>query len=178
MSLPPKLHEKYLNRFDDLITERGKILESMLNHMFNVFDIGLRESFVIIGGAGEGIVEQIDGVIEIDGHIYFVEMKWWDKPLGVSEISQHLVRIYHRAESRAIIISASDFTAPAITEDGLANILSKCKATIKNAVLRKELPRPVRFMGKNTWTVDFILRFFEKKLLEENKRFSKLSPYE
>jgi len=22
-------------------------------------------------------VEQIDGVVEIDGHLYFVEMKWW-----------------------------------------------------------------------------------------------------
>ena len=65
-----------------------------------------------------------------------------------------------------------------ITEEGLANILGRCKATIKNAVLRKELPRPIRFMGKNTWTVDFILQFFEKKLSQENKRFSKLSPYE
>ena len=65
-----------------------------------------------------------------------------------------------------------------ITEEGLANILGRCKATIKNAVVRKELPRPIRFMGKNTWTVDFILQFFEKKLSNENKRFSKLSPYE
>jgi hypothetical protein len=43
-----------------------------------------------------------------------LEMKWWGVPLGVPEVSQHLVRVYHRAEARAIIISASDFTAPAV----------------------------------------------------------------
>ena len=63
-----------------------------------------------------------------------------------------------------------------ITEEGLANILDKCKATIKNAVARKELPRPIKLMGKNTWTVDYIRGYFEKKLTKENIRFSKLSP--
>lgn len=63
-----------------------------------------------------------------------------------------------------------------ITEEGLANILGRCKATIKNAVVRKELPIPIRFMGKNTWTVDFILGYIEKKLTEENIKFSKFSP--
>jgi hypothetical protein len=94
--------------------KRGKKLEGVLNRLFKAFDIGLREAFTLMGSEGEGAVEQIDGVVDIDGHLYFVEMKWWELPLGVPEVSQHLVRIYHRAESRAIIISASDFTAPAI----------------------------------------------------------------
>jgi hypothetical protein len=94
--------------------KRGKKLESILNRLFKVFDIGLREAFALTGSEGEGVVEQIDGVVDIDGHLYFVEMKWWDTPLGVPEISQHLVRVYSRAEGRAIIISASDFTAPAV----------------------------------------------------------------
>jgi hypothetical protein len=67
------------------------------------------------GTEGEGIVEQIDGVIEMEGHLYFVEMKWWDKPLGTAEVAQHIVRVYSRSQARAIIISASDFTAPAVT---------------------------------------------------------------
>lgn len=94
--------------------KRGKALEKVLNSLFQVYKILIREAFTLTGDDGEGVVEQIDGVIEIDGHLYFIEMKWWEKPIGVPEISQHLVRVYHRAESRAIIISASGFTDPAI----------------------------------------------------------------
>lgn len=95
--------------------ERGKALEAALNGVFKVFGIHVREAFILVGDDREGTVEQIDGVVEIDGDLYFVEMKWWSSPLGVPEVSQHLVRVYQRAEGRAIIISASDFTAPAVT---------------------------------------------------------------
>jgi len=95
--------------------KRGKALEGVLNSLFKVYDILIREAFSISGEEKEGIVEQIDGVIELEGHIYFVEMKWWKGPIGVPEISHHLVRVYQRAEGRAIIISASDFTDPAVT---------------------------------------------------------------
>ncbi|TKJ34651.1 MAG: restriction endonuclease [Planctomycetes bacterium B3_Pla] len=94
--------------------KRGKTTEAVLNNLFKVFEIGIRDAFALVGNAGEGVLEQIDGVVEFDSHIYFVEMKWWSDPLGTPEVSQHLVRIYHRTESRAIIISASDFTAPAV----------------------------------------------------------------
>lgn len=94
--------------------KRGKDLEGVINRLFKAYDISIREAFTLVGRAGEGVLEQIDGVVEIDGHIYFVEMKWWESPLGVPEVSQHLVRVYQRAEGRAIIISASDFTGPAV----------------------------------------------------------------
>jgi restriction system protein len=94
--------------------KRGKDLEGVMNRLFKAYDISIREAFTLAGRAGEGVLEQIDGVVEIDGHIYFVEMKWWESPLGVPEVSQHLVRVYQRAEGRAIIISASDFTGPAV----------------------------------------------------------------
>jgi restriction system protein len=94
--------------------KRGKALEDVMNRMFKAFDIGVREAFALVGDSGEGTVEQIDGVVEIEGHLYFVEMKWWNSPLGKPEIAQHLVRVYHRAEGRAIIISATDFTGPAV----------------------------------------------------------------
>ena len=64
---------------------------------------------------GEGISEQIDGVVEIDGNLYFVEMKWTKDPIDVNPISRHLVRVYHRGYSRAIFISSSEYTQPAIT---------------------------------------------------------------
>lgn len=93
---------------------RGKHLEAVLNRLFECFDISVRESFTVSGDQNEGVVEQIDGVIELDGHVYFVEMKWWQKPLGVAEISQHMMRVFLRAEARALIFSASEYTAPAI----------------------------------------------------------------
>lgn len=42
---------------------RGKKLEGVLNQLFLAFDISVREAFYLLGGEGEGIVEQIDGVI-------------------------------------------------------------------------------------------------------------------
>jgi restriction endonuclease Mrr len=68
----------------------------------------------LVGNAGEGIVEQIDGVIELSGALYFVEMKWYRNPVAKPEISEHLVRLMSRAEVRGIFISASDYTEPAI----------------------------------------------------------------
>lgn len=106
--------------------KRGRATENVLNSLFKAFDIGIRDAFTLVGNVGEGIVEQIDGVVEFDSHIYFVEMKWWNVPLGVPEVYQHLVRVYHRTESRAIIISASDFTAPAVTT---------CKEALHNKVV-------------------------------------------
>lgn len=111
-----KIKEELFSLFSETDRQkRGKALEGVLNSLFKAYGILVREAFTLTGDNAEGVVEQIDGVIEIEGHLYFVEMKWWDKPLGTSEISQHLVRIYHRAEARALIISASSFTAPAIT---------------------------------------------------------------
>jgi restriction endonuclease Mrr len=106
--------------------KRGKALEGVINSLFKAYGILVREAFSLTGDASEGVVEQIDGVIELDSHLYFVEMKWWKEPIGVPEISQHLVRVYHRAESRAIIISASDFTAPAV---------STCKEALQQKVV-------------------------------------------
>lgn len=95
--------------------KRGKSLETVLNDLFKAYGIGIREAFALKGNEGEGIVEQIDGVVEFDGHIYFVEMKWWAEPLGEAQIAEHVIRLFRRSEARAIIISASDFTAPAVS---------------------------------------------------------------
>ena len=46
---------------------------------------------------------------------------------------------------------------------------------IKRAVERGELPRPVRFLGKNTWTVDIIIRHIEEQLAAEARRFARVS---
>lgn len=95
--------------------KRGKELESVLNHLFQAAGFLVREAFELKGDNSEGVIEQIDGAVEIDGELYLVEMKWWSKPIGTGEISQHLVRLYGRGEGKGIFISNSSFTKPAIT---------------------------------------------------------------
>jgi hypothetical protein len=97
---------------------RGKALEPVLNALFETYGMHVRSAFTLRGGDGEGSVEQIDGVVQIDGDLYLVEMKWWGMPVGKPEIAQHLVRVYQRSEARAIIISESGFTEPAVAESG------------------------------------------------------------
>jgi hypothetical protein len=106
--------------------KRGKSLEGVLNRLFEAEGILIREAFTLEGEQGEGIIEQIDGVIEIDGNLFLVEMKWWGSPLGVGEVAQHIVRVYGRGHARAILISASGFTDPAIIS---------CKEALRDKVI-------------------------------------------
>lgn len=122
--------------------KRGKQLESVLNSLFKFSDILVREAFTLKGPSGEGIIEQIDGAIELDGDLYLVEMKWWNEPLGVGEVSPHLVRLFNRGQTGGIIISASDYTEPAIIQckDALhSKIVVLCKLEELVLLLEKEL---------------------------------------
>lgn len=106
--------------------KRGKQLEDVLNELFNVYGIAIREAFTIKGNQGEGIIEQIDGLVSLDGDIYLVEMKWWSEPIGTGDIAQHIVRLFARDGARGIFISASSYTAAAIQE---------VKSALRNKIL-------------------------------------------
>jgi hypothetical protein len=95
---------------------RGKALEAVLNELFAAYGILVREAFVVRGEPGEGIIAQIDGLIEYKGHLYFVEMKWLKDAVGRSDMATHLVNLFNRGEVRGLFISASGF-APAATTD-------------------------------------------------------------
>jgi hypothetical protein len=95
-------------------SKRGKQLETVLNRLFAAFDILVTEAFTIVGNEGEGVVEQIDGVISLNSHLYLVEMKWWQDKLGPGDIAQHMVRVFNRGQSRGIFISNSGYTAAAL----------------------------------------------------------------
>lgn len=97
--------------------KRGKALEGVLNRLFASYEILVREAFTIKGACGEGVIEQIDGVVEMDGHLYLVEMKWWNSPIGTGEVSPHLVRVFNRGgQARGLFISYTDFTDAAVTQ--------------------------------------------------------------
>ena len=96
--------------------KRGKALEGALNRLFQASGMLVREAFTRSSGSGAGVVEQIDGVVEVDGNPYLVEMKWHKKPLGPDVLAQHLVRVFSRADVGAIFISESGYTPAGIEQ--------------------------------------------------------------
>ena len=94
---------------DDRPQERGKLLESVLNDLFRVFEIDVREDFRRRDPDTGVVVEQIDGVIELDGKIHLVEMKWLNAPVGIGEFSPHLSRLFLRGDASGIFISSNGY---------------------------------------------------------------------
>ncbi|GAB5527796.1 MAG: restriction endonuclease [Roseivirga sp.] len=94
--------------------KRGILLEKVLNSFFKTYNILVRENFQRTGSAGEGILEQIDGIIELDHQIYLTEMKWKKESIGSDDIYAHLGRIYHRSNAHGIFISASGYSPSGI----------------------------------------------------------------
>lgn len=90
--------------------KRGKLLESVLNRYFKTYNILVAEDFRRVSEYGEGVLEQIDGVIEVGNRLYLVEMKWTKDPIAANDMNAHLIRIYHRSQVHGIFISASGFT--------------------------------------------------------------------
>ena len=97
--------------------KRGKSLEKVLNELFDCYGILVREAFTISGDHSEGIIEQIDGLIELDNNFYLVEMKWWKNTIGRKEMAEHIVRIANRGgQVRGLFISYSKYSEAAILE--------------------------------------------------------------
>jgi len=94
--------------------QRGKRSEDMFNELFALGNILVRQAFTLAGEVGEGIIEQIDGLVDIDRRLFLVEMKWWKTPVGRPEASEHLVRLYGRPEAHGIFISAAGYTDAAV----------------------------------------------------------------
>jgi len=145
---------------------RGKKLEAALNNLFKAYGILVRNAFHLIGSDGEGIVEQIDGVIEINGILYFVEMKWYKGPIGKAEISEHLVRLISRAEARGIFISASEYTEPAVLT--AREFLQHKLVTLAN------LQELVRMLEQQGDLADFFTRKIQAAQIHKNPYFRPL----
>jgi hypothetical protein len=95
---------------------RGKALESVLNRLFTASGITVQEAFEVRGEEeGRGVLEQIDGAIELRSQLYLVEMKWWKERLGRADVSPHLVSVYGR-NAGGVFISASGYHDSAIAE--------------------------------------------------------------
>jgi len=95
--------------------KRGIELEKLLNELFALDGILIRESFTLRNEQGTPM-EQIDGVVLLDSTEYLVEIKWWTEPLGREQVAPHLVRVYSRFGVGGVLISASGFTGAAIED--------------------------------------------------------------
>lgn len=95
--------------------ERGRRFETLLNEIFKLDGLSVRDSFTLRLDSGQA-AEQIDGLVALNTQLYLVEAKWWKDPLGVDGVAQHLVRVYGRADVHGLIISASGYAPPAIAQ--------------------------------------------------------------
>ncbi|MBD0303602.1 MAG: restriction endonuclease, partial [Tolypothrix sp. T3-bin4] len=140
--------------------KRGKALEGVLNRLFKANGILLREAFTLKGDPSKGIIEQIDGVAEIDGELYLVEMKWWNTSLGPGDVSQHLVRVFTRGHARGIFISNSDYTEAAITT---------CKESLRQAVVvLSKLEEIVLLLEREADLKDFLKTKISAAIIDKN----------
>lgn len=101
---------------DDKPQIRGKQLELVLNGLFRAYDVLVHEDFKRRDPDSSTVLEQIDGVIVLDGTIHLVEMKWLKDPVGIADFSPHLVRLFSRSSASGIFISNSEFTEPVLKE--------------------------------------------------------------
>jgi hypothetical protein len=93
--------------------KRGKALEAALNNVFAAYEIKVEENFRRVSEDG-AVLEQIDGVIEIDDETFIVEMKWWSSNMGPGEVSQHISRILLRPGVAGLFISNTSYTPAAL----------------------------------------------------------------
>jgi hypothetical protein len=122
--------------------KRGKALEGVLNSYFKASGILISEAISPIGDAGTGVVEQIDGVVQVGGQRYLVEVKWEQETLGRDKVASHLVRVFSRGLAGGIFISYSDYSAAAIKDCKEAlrdKVIVLCRLTEFVSALEKEL---------------------------------------
>lgn len=140
--------------------KRALKLEAVLNRLFAAYGILIREAFKLRGAAGEGVIEQIDGVIEFQGRVYLVEVKWWNKPLGVNEIAPHMVRIFRRHDANGMIISDSGFTEPAV---------SQCRDVLsQKTVVLSSLHEIVNVLYEESDLVDWLRKKVNAAIVDKN----------
>jgi hypothetical protein len=152
---------------DDKPHERGKLLEGVLNDLFRAYGILVREDFRRKDPDTSVVLEQIDGVIEFDGAVYLVEMKWLNSPVGTSEFFPHLSRLFLRANARGIFISSSGFTEPVVKECATA--------LIQKTMLLCTLREIVMLLQRRDDLISFLKRKAQAAIVDKNSFLEILS---
>ena len=147
--------------------KRGKSLEGVLNRLFAAAGILIKEAFTLRSDQN-GVVEQIDGVVEVDNFLYLVEMKWWQEDLGPGEVAQHLVRVFYRGHARGIFISNSGYTPAAI---------ESCREALqKSVVVLCKLEEIVFLLESEKTLKDFLKEKINAAIIYKNPFYEPLRP--
>jgi hypothetical protein len=139
---------------------RGKQLELVLNKLFRIYGVLIHEDFKRRDPESSTVLEQIDGVISLDGTIHLVEMKWLKEPVGVAEFSPHLVRLFGRANVSGIFISNSGFTSSVLKE--CANVLNQ------RIIFLCSLEEIVMLLSKEGNLLDLLRKKSQAAIVEKN----------
>lgn len=103
---------------DPNVSRRGTRLDSVIASLFSAFEIQVREPFVLRSPSSGQILEQIDGMIELDGRYFLTEAKWESGPLEIVGVAEHLRRVFSRPDTHALFIVANGPTEAAIAACG------------------------------------------------------------
>jgi hypothetical protein len=143
--------------------KRGKAIERVLNSYFKTSGILISEALTLAGDAGSGVVEQIDGVVQVAGQRYLVEVKWEQDTLGREKVASHLVRVFSRGLAGGIIISYSDYSPAAIND---------CKEALRDKVIVLcRINEFVSALEKEVDLVKFLDSKIDKAIIDKNPYF-------
>ncbi|MGB9408374.1 MAG: restriction endonuclease [Terracidiphilus sp.] len=145
---------------------RGKALEGVLNRLFKANGILVSEAFSLKSATGDGVVEQIDGVVQLEGNHYLVEMKWLNSPVGVPELTQHLSRLFLRGDVRGLFFSASGYSAPALQ--------TAREALSQKTIVLCELKEIVQLLEKEQELKPFLQKKVNAAVLHKNPFYEPL----
>ena len=97
-----------------------------VDNLFRACGILVREDFRRKDPDTAVVVEQIDGVIELDGTIHLVEMKWLNSAVGIGEFTPYLSRLFMRANASGIFIATNGY---------VSSVLSECRTALSHKTL-------------------------------------------
>lgn len=150
---------KSLFAMNDQPHRRGTALEGVLNRLFSLDGVLVREAFRR-NESGIGTVEQIDGAIEVNGQLYIVEMKWHTDRLGPELVNSLLSGLFLRPDVvGGMFVSASGYTKPAVQQ---------CREFLSNKlVVLTELRELVQLVEQDAPLTDFVNAKRNAALLEK-----------
>lgn len=145
---------------DNKPRERGKLLEVVLNQLFQAYGILVREDFRRKDPDTLVVVEQIDGVIELNGQIHLVEMKWLNSPVGMREFMPHLGRLFLRANAQGIFIATNGYAE---------SVVSECRAALsKKTMFLCSLREFVMLLQRQDDLAEFLKRKSQAAIVDKN----------
>lgn len=148
--------------------KRDEVLVGVLNGLFRASGILVREAFALRDFEGQGVEEQVDGAVELDNHVYLVELMWLNDRVGRADIAEHFVRVRGRVGARGIFISASGFTESA---------LSACKeARERCTVVLCDLREIVLLLEQGKELADFLRASIHAAVVDENPHLVRHEP--